>query len=80
MTVTAVSIVVALLIGGIETLGLLGDQFAFAGRFWEFIHTLNDNFGNLGYLIIGIFALTWLISLVVYRAKGYDKITLPGAG
>lgn len=76
ITVTAVSVVVALLIGGIETLGLIGDQFAFAGRFWDFIRTLNDNFGSLGYLIIGMFILAWLISLLVYRAKGYNKIAI----
>jgi high-affinity nickel-transport protein len=73
MTVTAVSVVVAILIGGIETLGLLGDQFAFAGRFWDFIRSLNENFGRLGYLIVGIFVLTWVISVAVYRAKRYAR-------
>ena len=76
LTVTAVSVVVALLIGGIEALGLIGDQFAFAGKFWGMIRSLNDNFGSLGYLIIGIFVVCWLVSVVVYRAKGYDKIMI----
>jgi high-affinity nickel-transport protein len=74
ITVTSVSVLVALLVGGIETLGLVGDQFAFSGSFWNFIRSLNDNFGALGYLIIGIFALCWIVSMLVYRAKGYDKI------
>jgi len=76
ITVTAVSVVVALLVGGIETLGLIGDKFGLAGRFWGFIGSLNDNFGDLGYLIIGIFAVCWGCSLVLYRAKGYDKIAV----
>jgi high-affinity nickel-transport protein len=76
LTVTAVSVVVALLIGGIETLGLIGDQLELKGVFWKFIGDLNDNFGTLGYLIIGIFFLTWLISMVVYRVKGYDKVVV----
>jgi high-affinity nickel-transport protein len=76
LTVTAVSVVVALLIGGIETLGLIGDQYSMAGRFWTYIRALNDNFGTLGYLIIGLFALTWFISMVVYRVKGYDRIII----
>jgi len=76
ITITAVSVLVALLVGGIETLGLIGDQFAFAGKFWDLIKSLNDNFGNLGYLIIGIFAVCWLVSAAIYRAKGYDKITV----
>jgi high-affinity nickel-transport protein len=76
ITVTAVSVVVALLVGGIETLGLIGDKFGLSGRFWDFIGTLNDNFGDLGYLIIGIFVICWIASLLLYRAKGYDKIVV----
>jgi high-affinity nickel-transport protein len=76
LTVTAVSVVVALLVGGIETLGMVGDQFGLKGQFWKFIADLNEHFGTLGYLIIGIFVFTWLISLVVYRAKGYDKVVV----
>ena len=76
ITVTSVSVIVALLVGGIETLGLLGDQFHYKGSFWDFIGSLNDNFGNLGYLIIAIFALCWLVSMLVYRVKGYDKIAI----
>ena len=74
ITITAVSVVVAVLIGGIETLGLIGDTFKLEGRFWEAIGSLNDNFGTLGYVIIGVFALAWLLSVVIYRAKGYDEL------
>ncbi len=74
ITITAVSVIVAVLIGGIETLGLIGDAFKLEGPFWDAIGSLNDNFGVLGYLIIGVFALAWLISVLVYRAKGYDKL------
>jgi high-affinity nickel-transport protein len=69
-----VSVVVALLIAGIETLGLIGDQFKLEGSFWDAIGALNDNFGVLGYVIIGVFAASWLISVIVYRAKGYDAL------
>ena len=74
LTITAVSVVVAVLIGGIETLGLIGDTFKLEGPFWDAIGALNDNFGVLGYLIIGVFALSWLISIVIYRVNGYDAI------
>jgi high-affinity nickel-transport protein len=74
LTITLVSIVVALLIGSVEALGLLGDKLGLAGGFWDFIGALNDNFGALGYLIVGIFAASWLISVVVYRLNGYDEI------
>ena len=74
LTITAVSVVVAVLIGGIETLGLIGDAFKLEGPFWDAIGSLNDNFGVLGYLIIGVFAVSWLLSVVIYRANGYDKL------
>ena len=75
LTVTAVSVVVAVVIGGIETLGLLGDQFSFDGPFWRVIRTLNGNFGSLGYLIIGIFVVSLLVSVALYRVKGYAEKT-----
>jgi len=78
LTITLVSVVVALLIGGIETLGLFSRQLQLQGGFWDVIGTLNDNFNNLGFVIIGVFIFAWVASLVVYRAKGYDH--LPAAG
>jgi high-affinity nickel-transport protein len=72
MTITAVSIIVALVVGGIETLGLIGSQLSLSGRFWQTIGSLNDNFGTLGYLIIGIFVVSWVVSLAAYRLGGYD--------
>jgi len=74
ITITAVSVVVAVLIAGVETLGLVGDTFKLEGPFWAAIGSLNDNFGVLGYLIIGVFALAWLASVLIYRAMGYDKL------
>jgi nickel/cobalt transporter (NiCoT) family protein len=74
LTITLVSIVVALLIGSIEALGLIGDKLGLAGGFWDFIAALNDNFGALGYLIVGIFAVSWLASVAFYRFSGYDEI------
>ena len=45
LTITFISVLVAVLIGGIEVLGLLADQLNLTGPFWEFIGALNDNFG-----------------------------------
>jgi high-affinity nickel-transport protein len=76
LTITAASVVVAVVVGGLETLNLIGDEFGLTegGGFWGAIGALNDNFGALGYLIVGIFIAAWLISYAVYRIKGYDKI------
>lgn len=73
MTITLVSIIVAVLIGGIEALGLLADQFGLKGPLWDAVGSLNNNFGVLGYIIIGIFALSWIVSIVVYRARRLDE-------
>ena len=74
LTITFVSVLVAVLVGGIEVLGLLADQLKLEGPFWSFIGTLNDNFGSLGYLIIAIFAGSWLISIAVYRLGRFDLL------
>jgi high-affinity nickel-transport protein len=74
MTITFVSIVVALLIGGIEVLGLVGDEFDLKGGFWEMMDLLNNNFGVIGFVIIGVFVLSWIVSIAVYRMNRYDEI------
>ena len=74
LTITLVSVVVAVLIGGIEALGLLADQLSLKGVFWDAIGTLNDNFNNLGFIIIGVFIVAWLASFVIYRMKRYDEL------
>jgi nickel/cobalt transporter (NiCoT) family protein len=72
LTITSVSVLVALVVGGIETLGLIGDQFELHGMFWDAIADLNSNFGALGYGIVGLFIVSWGVSYLIYRLKGYD--------
>jgi high-affinity nickel-transport protein len=74
MTITFVSIVVALIIGGIEALGLLGDELGWKGPFWSAMDSLNDHFGTIGFVIIGVFIVSWLVSLLIYRLNKYDEI------
>jgi len=74
MTITLVSVIVAVVIGGIEALGLLADQLKLQGPVWDAIGTLNDNFGTLGYIIIAIFVVSWIASVLIYRAKRFDEL------
>jgi nickel/cobalt transporter (NiCoT) family protein len=74
MTITLTSVLVALMVGGLEVLGLVGDQLGLGGAFWDTIAGLNQNFGTIGYLIIALFALSWTVSIVVYRAGRLDHI------
>jgi high-affinity nickel-transport protein len=78
LTITFVSVLVAVLIGGIEALGLIADRLALDGPFWSLIGALNDNFGSLGYLIIAIFVGSWLIAIVVYRLGRFDRLEPAG--
>lgn len=76
LTITLISVLVAVLVGGIETLGLIADQFSLNQGVWALIGRLNDNFNDIGFAIIGIFVLSWLLSFVIYRLRGYDRLDL----
>jgi nickel/cobalt transporter (NiCoT) family protein len=74
LIITAVSVVVALLVGSIEGLGLMANKMHLSGAFWVMVDRLNDNFGTLGYLIIAVFVLSWGLSVAVYRWKRFDEM------
>jgi nickel/cobalt transporter (NiCoT) family protein len=76
ITITLVSVVVAFAVGGIEALGLLARRFHFTGTFWGLVGKLNENFGLLGYGIIGLFAVSWILSIGIYRWRGFDRVEL----
>jgi high-affinity nickel-transport protein len=79
MTITLVSVIVAILIGGIEALGLIGDKLGLSGGFWDAVGALNDNFNNLGFVIIGIFVAAWALSFAIYKAKRLDELDVRSA-
>ncbi len=74
MTITFVSVVVALVVGGIEALGLLASEFHWSGLFWDAVLKLNGDFGKLGYFIIGIFVLSWIASIAIYKWRRFDEL------
>jgi nickel/cobalt transporter (NiCoT) family protein len=76
LTITSVSVVVALVVGGIEALGLLGGQLHLQGTFWGLVDRLNSNFGVLGYCIVGLFALSWIVSIAIYKVRGFEDLEL----
>ncbi|CAI2516615.1 HoxN/HupN/NixA family nickel/cobalt transporter [Serratia ficaria] len=76
MTITAASVIIAVFIGGLEALGLIADKLALSGPLWERVAGLNDHLGEMGYWVIAVFILCWLVSVVNYRLRGYDKIML----
>ena len=63
-----------MLVGSIEGLGLLTDELHLSGKFWNAIGSLNDNFGMVGYVIIGVFIVSWLLSAAVYKWKRFEEL------
>ena len=74
LTITAISVVVALMIGGIEALGLIAGKLQLEGAFWEVVGNLNQGLANFGYLVVGVFIASWLISYLIY---GWQKLDQP---
>jgi high-affinity nickel-transport protein len=81
ITIRSISVLMAVLIGGIETLGLIRGEFNLSGPFWDKVSWLSDNsvFDLLGYGIVGIFIAAWIISITVYKFKHYDEIEVATA-
>lgn len=82
LTITGASVAVALLIGGIEALGLISDRLDLSGGVWAVVEGLNESLANVGFVVIALFAVAWLVSVVLYRrmfaddapdaARGFD--------
>jgi len=76
LTITAASVAVALIIGSVEALGLVGQKFGLEGVFWQKVTDLNASLTSFGFIVVGIFLLAWLGSAIIYRVKGYDRIVV----
>jgi high-affinity nickel-transport protein len=72
MTITLVSVGVAVLIGGVEALSLLRSQLNFQGQVWDFVGALAGNMNLLGMLVIGFFVVSWLAAFAIYRIRNLD--------
>ena len=65
LTITGLSVFVAFFIGTIEILGLIGQEYDLSGGFWSFMATFDIN--KAGFVIVGMFILTWAVALSVWR-------------
>jgi high-affinity nickel-transport protein len=71
ITITALSVAVALLIGSIELLDLFAGQLGWRGPFWDWLGGLNLN--AVGFVVLGMFALTWAVALLVWRFGRFEE-------
>jgi len=65
LTITGLSVAVALVIGTIELGGLIASQLNLSGSFWNWFENINVNI--LGFVIVGMFVVTWAIAMSVWR-------------
>ncbi len=65
ITITGLSVAVALLIGSTELLGLFAGQLGWRGPFWDWLGGLDLN--TVGFVVVGMFVVTWAIALLVWR-------------
>ncbi len=75
ITVTSLSVFVALLIGSIELTQVLSAKLGLTGGFWSWLHGLD--FGTLGYAIVALFALTWLVALAIWKWRRIEQRWTP---
>jgi len=67
ITVTSLSVAVALIIGMIELLQVTAAKFSLYGGFWAFLDNLN--FGNIGYVVVGLFVATVAFSVLLWKTR-----------
>ena len=65
LTITALSVFVAVFIGAVELLGLLAQDTNLNGSFWAFMENFNIN--SAGFVIVGVFVVTWAVALSVWH-------------
>lgn len=72
LNITLVSVVVALLVGGVEGLRVLGQETGWRGRLFDLTGSLPLD--RLGFVIIAFFIVAWIGSVIVYKLRRYDLL------
>ena len=65
LTITGLSVFVAVFIGATELLGLLAQDSNLNGSFWSFMENFNIN--TAGFVIVGVFVVTWIVALCIWH-------------
>jgi len=75
--ITGLSVAVALLIGTVELLSLIASEYKLDGAFWTWVSRLDIN--TMGYLIVGLFAVTWVVAVTIWRIGRIEERWSAGA-
>ena len=71
LTITMISILVAWAVGTVELLQVLSIQLNLTGGFWAWLNALD--FETMGFGIVGIFVISWLVAMAYWKYQQYDK-------
>ncbi len=74
LNITLISVIVALIIGGLEALSIIATELHLSGPIWNRIGNLTDNFNLIGIFIVILFIVSWIASTIIYKVKRYDDI------
>jgi high-affinity nickel-transport protein len=77
MTITAVSVLIAVVVGGVELLVVVAERMGLHGRFWDAVTSTDEHFTLVGIAIIGLFIVSWIGSTIGYRLMGYNDFENP---
>jgi high-affinity nickel-transport protein len=71
LTITVLSVVVALFIGTIELLSVLAGRFKWSGSFWDLVSSIN--FNTMGFIIVGMFIVIWVGALAIWKVAHIEE-------
>ncbi len=71
LTITGLSVAVALFIGTIEVGGLLATELHLHGPLWSFVAGFDIN--RAGFVIVGLFVVTWVVAVVYWRLARVEE-------
>jgi high-affinity nickel-transport protein len=71
ITVTSLSIVVALAIGTVELLQVVSTQLTLSGAFWSRLNGLD--FETLGYAVVALFLVMWAMSVAIWKLRRIEE-------
>jgi nickel/cobalt transporter (NiCoT) family protein len=71
LTITGLSVMVALFIGTIELLSVLASQFKWSGGLWGAVGSID--FNTMGFVIVGMFVVVWASALLIWRTQHIEE-------
>jgi high-affinity nickel-transport protein len=77
LTITGLSVFVAVFVGATELLGLLARDGGLGGPFWSFAQGFNIN--TAGFVIAGVFVVTWAVALGIWHFGRIEQKWQPTA-